>query len=39
MKNFTLLLKCTKGVLFMYAYIKGFVRDIENDYIVIDNNI
>lgn len=38
MKNFTLLLKCTKGVLFMYAYIKGFVRDIENDYIVIDNN-
>lgn len=22
----------------MYAYIKGFVRDIENDYIVIDNN-
>ena len=22
----------------MYAYIKGFVREIESDYIVLDNN-
>ena len=22
----------------MYAYIKGFIKEIESDYIVIDNN-